>query len=62
MDNFKDMMKAKEKSRPKLPEFRGTFLCQQCGEFVDVAQYDRQKGVLIWLCSLGHGSSIEWEI
>lgn len=60
MDSFKDMVKKKPNN--SLPKMSGTFVCQQCGEFVYEGTYDRAKSKLSWACSLGHPSSIDWEL
>lgn len=62
MTNFKDFFK-KETPQPKTPStnsVRGSFMCQECTEMVNVAYIVASEGKLVWLCSEGHKSSVAW--
>ena len=47
---------------PSGEKIGGSFTCQVCGEIVAVATHDRKKDKLTWICSLGHDSTIDWNM
>lgn len=54
-NKFDDFLK---KARPQT-EISGSFDCQFCDEYVDLAKFDHESKNLIWVCRNGHASMLE---
>ena len=63
MTDFKDFFTKTEKEDTSFTSVNtvgGSFMCQECTEIVDRAYVRHAEGKLVWLCSEGHKSSINW--
>lgn len=58
-DKLDRVLGKKESSSAQFVEYGGTFQCQFCDEFVNVAKFFPNEYVLMWECSEGHKSFIE---
>lgn len=48
--------------QPAQNDITGTFICHECGEYVNYATKNTKTNKLSWVCSKKHVSVIEWNL
>jgi hypothetical protein len=62
MSKINDFVKgSKNKELDRLEKLYGNYGCKYCKEDSDIAYWDRSSSKIIWICSEGHRSEMQFD-